>query len=481
MLDALDAFEIAVIGDLILDCYVQGDVERISREAPVPVVRRRSERYVPGGAANVATNLASIGARVRLVGAIGADDTGRRLIDTLKGFNRIRVDGIVTCPRRPTTQKLRVISGQQQVARIDTEYAGPLIPATEDELIAASLAAIADAKIVIASDYGNGVLSDNVLRATIDGAKATGKQLLVDPRRRDWSAYRGASILTPNRRELTDATGLPCETDEQAELAVERARQAIDADILLTRSEKGMSFYRVGNPTVHVPTVARDVFDVSGAGDTVIAALAAGLALDMDVIDAVKMANHAGGIVVGKFGTAAVTREEMLEFLQPRRDPEDVADGRLVSRDEAVALRRDWGRHGLTVGVTNGCFDLIHPGHISLLQQAAASCDRLIVALNSDASVKRLKGPTRPIQDEQARAKVIGAIRGVSAVTLFDEDTPVELLQVLQPDALIKGADYVEATLPGADVVKAKGGRVVLATLVPGQSTTRLVNRNSTV
>lgn len=480
MLDALDTREIAVIGDLILDCYLQGDVERVSREAPVPVVRRRSERYVPGGAANVAGNLASIGVKVRLVGTTGQDETARRLLEALNPLGGIRVDGIVPCPQRSTTQKLRVISGQQQVARIDTEHVGPLSKATEEALISAAITAIAASQIAIASDYGYGVLSDRVLTEIIAAAKRSGKKLLIDPRRRDWSAYSGASILTPNRRELTDATGLPCESDEQAELAVQRAREVCNADILLTRSEKGMSFYRAGQPTIHVPTVARDVFDVSGAGDTVIAALAAGLALDMDVIEAVKMANHAAGIVVAKFGTAAVTREELLDLVQPPRDTEASADGRLVSREEAAALRREWGRHGLTVGITNGCFDLIHPGHVAVLRQAAASCDRLIVALNTDASVKRLKGPTRPVQDEISRAQVIGAIKGVSAVTLFDEDTPIELLRAVQPDVLIKGADYVEASLPGADIVKARGGRVVLATLVPGQSTTRLLSRHST-
>jgi D-beta-D-heptose 7-phosphate kinase/D-beta-D-heptose 1-phosphate adenosyltransferase len=478
-LDALDACEIAVIGDLILDCYVQGDVERVSREAPVPVVRWRSERYVPGGAANVASNLAAMGARVRIVGTTGHDEAAKRLVEALKERGHIDSDGIVVCPDRATTRKMRVISGQQQVARIDTEHMDALPRQYEDELIRAALAAMAKAQIVIASDYGYNVLSDRVLREVIDEAKRAGKRLLVDPRRNDWSAYRGASILTPNRRELTDATGLPCESDEQAELAVKRARQVCDADILLTRSEKGMSFYRADGPTIHVPTVARDVFDVSGAGDTVIAVLAAGLALDMEPIEAVKMANHAAGIVVGKFGTATVAREELMEFVHSPREAEALADGRLVDRSEAVALRREWGRHGLTVGLTNGCFDLIHPGHIAVLRQAAASCDRLIVALNSDTSVKRLKGPSRPVQDELSRAQVIGAIKGVSVVTLFSEDTPIELLRALQPDVLIKGADYAEATLPGADIVKSRGGRVVLATLVPDQSTTRLLKRNS--
>jgi D-beta-D-heptose 7-phosphate kinase/D-beta-D-heptose 1-phosphate adenosyltransferase len=251
-----------------------------------------------------------------------------------------------------------------------------------------------------------------------------------------------------------------------------------DADILLTRSEKGMSFFSDGKPPIHVPTVALEVFDVSGAGDTVIAILAAGLAINMEIGDALRMANYGAGIVLAKFGTATVTPEELLAPLNRRRNANgNSEDGPLVSREEAVALRKEWAQQGLTVGITNGCFDLLHPGHISLIRQAAGACDRLIIALNSDASVKRLKGRDRPVQNERSRASVIGAIKGVSAVTVFDEDTPLELLQALEPDVLVKGADYAENEVVGADMVKARGGRIVLATLVPGQSTTTLIER----
>jgi D-beta-D-heptose 7-phosphate kinase/D-beta-D-heptose 1-phosphate adenosyltransferase len=281
--------------------------------------------------------------------------------------------------------------------------------------------------------------------------------------------------LTPNRKELSEATGLPCETDEEAEIAAARARAVCGANILLTRSEKGMSYFSDDGPPLHLATVAQDVFDVSGAGDTVVAVLAASLAAQIPFADAMRMANHAAGIVVAKFGTASVTREELAAALSAEHTSPLVEDGRCVDREGAIALRWSWAREKLTVGFANGCFDLLHPGHVSLLRQAAACCDRLIVALNSDESVRRLKGPHRPVQNEVARAQVMGAIKGVSAVTIFSEETPLELIKALRPDVLIKGADYTEDRVVGADIVKARGGRVLLAELAPGQSTTKLV------
>ncbi len=477
--DQLEKCAVAVIGDVILDCYLQGEVERMSREAPVPVLRRRSERRVPGGAANVACNLSALGVGVHAVGVTGRDDASTSLLEKLGEQGRIVTDGIVQDPERSTTQKVRMVSGRQQIARFDIEDTLPLSHSIEREVMAQASAAISASQIVIISDYGQGLLNDKVLAHTIGQARQAGKPVLVDPRRRDWSVYSGASILAPNRRELSDATGMPCESDEEAEAGVARAWQMCNADILLTRSEKGMSFYRFGRQPLHIPTVAHEVFDVSGAGDTVIAVLAAALAAETEITDALKMANHAAGMVVAKFGTATVTRDELIASLFPLEKAEAFGDGRLVSLENAVALRNEWGRQGLTVGVANGCFDLIHPGHISVLRQAAASCDRLIVALNSDASVRRLKGPSRPIQDQAARAEVIGAIKGVSAVVFFDEETPLELLRALLPDVLVKGADYTEEQLVGADLVKARGGRIVLAEFVQGRSTTNLIGQSA--
>jgi D-beta-D-heptose 7-phosphate kinase/D-beta-D-heptose 1-phosphate adenosyltransferase len=478
VLDKLEGCTLAVIGDLMLDCYIHGDVERISPEAPVPILQHRSERNVPGGAANVASNLASLGARVRVVGITGADEARITLIGALQSHGPIIVDGILVDADRPTTKKLRVMSVNQQIARIDVEKTGPISIELEEKVMAAARVAIAASDIVIVSDYGKGLLTDTVLREVFHEARRANKTVLVDPKRQDWAAYRGASILTPNRRELFDATGLPCETDADAAIAVAQAKRLCDCDILLTRSDKGMSLYRSHEAPIHMPTVVRDVFDVSGAGDTVIAVLAAALVLKVDIVDALRIANHAAGIVVGKLGTATVTSGELLASLSQCHGVNTFYEGKLVSREVAKSLREQWARDGLTVGLANGCFDLLHPGHISLIRQAAEASDRLIVALNSDASVKRLKGNSRPVQDEVARASVMGAIKGVSAVTIFDEDTPLALLEALRPDVLVKGADYKEDEVVGADLVKAAGGRVLLATLVPGRSTTALIIRD---
>jgi D-beta-D-heptose 7-phosphate kinase/D-beta-D-heptose 1-phosphate adenosyltransferase len=476
MLLSLDRFtdcRVTVIGDLMLDCYLQGDVSRISPEAPVLVVRALSETVSPGGAANVAANLAVLGVRVRVVGATGQDEARDRLLGRLREHGGLDVAGIVSVPGRPTTKKLRVLGAHQQIVRIDDETTTPFEGSAEDRILDAASCAIAPADAVIVSDYGKGLLSDRVLREVF--RMAAGKPILADPKRLDFSVYSGATILTPNRKELSAATGLPCETDAEALAAARHAQVMCGTDILLTRSEKGMSYFPRDGAPIHVPTVARDVFDVSGAGDTVIATLAAAIAAGLPIRDAMKVANHAAGIVVAKVGTAVVTREELYGSLAAERASASVGDGRLVGLADAVALRWAWAREKLTVGVANGCFDLLHPGHVSLIRQAAASCDRLILALNSDASVRRLKGPGRPVQDEAARAAVIGALKGVSAVVLFDTDTPLALLEALQPDVLVKGADYTVDQVVGAESVVARGGKVVLADLMPGHSTTRLI------
>jgi D-beta-D-heptose 7-phosphate kinase/D-beta-D-heptose 1-phosphate adenosyltransferase len=476
-LDLLPHRRVAVIGDLMLDCYLYGGVHRISPEAPVPVIRASSERLVAGGAANVTANLATLGLEVAVVGLCGRDAAHDELIACMAAHGPIDTAGVVASPRRRTTRKMRVIGAHQQILRIDHEDTAACDADEERQLLAAVARAVAAADVVIVSDYGKGVCTDAVLSATMAAAKAAGKAVLVDPKRLDYAAYRGATVITPNRKELTEATGLPCETDAEAEAAAARARALSGADILLTRSERGMSYFPAEGRPLHLATVAQEVFDVSGAGDTVIAVLAAGLAAELPVADAMRLANYAAGVVVSKLGTATVTREELAIALSAAQAPVAQEDGLRVTRDEAVALRWAWARDKLTVGFANGCFDILHPGHISLIRQAAESCDRLIVALNADASVRRLKGPERPVQNEAARAAVMGAIRGVAAVVVFDEDTPLDLIAALQPDVLIKGADYSEDQVVGADIVRARGGRILLAELTAGQSTTKLIAR----
>ena len=477
-IDSLAHVHVAVIGDLMLDCYLHGEVNRISPEAPVPVMRALSERPVPGGAANVAANLAALDVHVHLVGLCGQDEAREQLLGCLAELGQVDCSGIVSAPDRHTTKKLRIIGERQQIVRIDHEDSAPWTEELERACIAAAITAIDASDVAVLSDYGKGVCSDALLRAAIEHAARTGKRVLVDPKRRDLSIYSGASILTPNRKELSDATGLPCETDDDAAIAVAQAQSVCDADVLLTRSEKGMSYFPRRGVPIHMPTVAQDVFDVSGAGDTVIAVLATAVGAGVPLLEGMRLANHAAGIVVSKVGTATVTRAELAASLVEDAPATEEEGGR-VELAKASALRRRWSRERLVVGFTNGCFDLLHPGHVALLQQAARSCDRLIVALNSDASVRRLKGPLRPVQDESARAAIIGAMKGVSAVLVFDEDTPRRLIEVLQPDVLIKGGDYTRDRVVGAEIVEARGGRVVLVDLVTGQSTSNLVQAAS--
>jgi D-beta-D-heptose 7-phosphate kinase/D-beta-D-heptose 1-phosphate adenosyltransferase len=480
MLQQLEQFttcSVAVIGDLMLDCYLYGDVSRISPEAPVPVVRAKSEKVLAGGAANVAANLATLGLAVRVVGLTGQDDARDLLIEALKGSGAVDCGGVVASPNRRTTKKLRVMGAHQQVVRVDHEDIVPCDASVLGQFMQSCLAATEAADIVILSDYGKGALSDDIVRSVIARARQLGKRVVVDPKRKDFAAYRGASILTPNRRELTEATGLPCETDEEAAAAAARASETTGADILLTRSEKGLSYFPVQGEPLHLATVARSVFDVSGAGDTVVAALSAGLAAGFRMVDAMRMANHAAGIVVSKLGAACVTREELAASLSAENASTDVEDGRLLDIEGAMALRWRWAQENLTVGVTNGCFDLIHPGHIALIRRAVESCDRLIVALNSDDSVRRLKGSSRPVQDQHARAGVLGALKGVSAVVIFSDDTPLKTIEALRPDVLVKGADYALRDVVGADLVAAGGGRVILVDLEEEHSTSDIVAR----
>ena len=360
-LELLPSCSVAVIGDLMLDCYLYGDVSRISPEAPVPVMRATSEKAVPGGAANVAANLAALGLSVRVVGLTGRDEVRDQLIESMRAMGGVDCSGVIGTADRRTTRKLRIIGAHQQIVRIDHEDVVPCSAEVEAECVRAVRAAIDATDVAVISDYGKGMCSDRLLRCAIDHAAATGKKILIDPKRRDLAIYAGASILTPNRKELSDATGLPCESDDEAAAAVAQAQATCGAAILLTRSEKGMSLFPLEGPPIHLATVAQDVFDVSGAGDTVMAVLAAAIAADIPLVEGMRMANHAAGIVVSKLGTASVTRDELAASLAAEHASPSVNDGRLVDADEATALRWAWAKDKLSVGFANGCFDLLHP------------------------------------------------------------------------------------------------------------------------
>ena len=467
---------ILVLGDIMLDGYASGGVERISPEAPVPVLRHLSHHEVPGGGANVAMNLAALGGRPCLIGLVGQDDEASRLDQLLKSAGV--ETRLVRADDRPTTFKLRILAGNHQMLRIDKEEVGAASIAMEDALISAALEVLEDMRAVVLSDYRKGCLTDRVLTSVIAAANSFGVPVFVDPKRSDFAAYAGASFITPNRAELRQATGIACEDDTACDAAAVIARAASGAAILLTRSEQGMTFFPVEGEAISLPTEAQEVFDVSGAGDSVIATFAFCVVSGLPIAQALRAANCAAGIVISRAGTATTTEAEIIAAMERGHLPSR-ADGAL-SWEEVQRLREHWRNEKLVVGFTNGCFDLLHPGHIALLRESARNCDRLIVGLNTDASVRRLKGDARPIQSQDARAEVMAAITHVDAVALFDEDTPYELIDALKPDVLIKGADYEESQIVGADLVKALGGGVVRVDLKSGHSTTNLVTRSRT-
>lgn len=469
------------VGDVMLDRFIHGEIERISPEAPVPVIRTTGMREMLGGAGNVAHNIAALGGRALLLGLLGLDDAGTRLralVDRVPGI----VPHLVASRHRPTVCKTRFVAGRQQIVRADEESRLPLQPEEAEALAAALAAAIGQAQAVVLSDYGKAVLDADVVRGAVALAHGRGLPVFVDPKSEDFARYAGATCITPNLKELAAAAKLPVVAEAEIVAAARRVMAAAGgAAILATRSEKGMILVEADGGVHSVPALAREVFDVSGAGDTVIATMALAHAAGRTLAQAMHLANAAAGVVVSKLGTATADLAEVLHELDAQDQqwdaaPSGPADGAVsVGRAETLVAR--WKSQGLTVGFTNGCFDILHAGHVALLAAARAQCDRLVVALNSDASVRRLKGATRPVNTLADRARVIAAMRHVDAVVAFEEDTPLELIRRLLPDVLVKGADYSADHVVGADLVRAAGGRLVLAELVPGQSTTAILGR----
>jgi D-beta-D-heptose 7-phosphate kinase/D-beta-D-heptose 1-phosphate adenosyltransferase len=363
--------------------------------------------------------------------------------------------------------------------RLDKECYSSLCKLSADALAANVRAAVSQSDVIVISDYAKGVCSDLVLHETMEAAVAAGKPVLVDPKRHDFTAYRGATLIKPNRQELELAVGFKCETEDDIERAANIVIELTGAAVLVTRSEEGMSYFAPDAEPLHLPTQAQDVFDVTGAGDTVLAVAALGLSTGAPVPEFMRLANLAAGIVVKKVGTAVVTASDLDAAIREDAQRQNPEEGEPCRLGHAVWQRQEWRRMGLKVGFTNGCFDLLHPGHIRLLREAAENCDRLIVAINSDASVKRLKGADRPMQDERSRSAVLSALRSVDLVLMFDEDTPTRLVETLKPDLLVKGADYNEDEVVGAEVVKKAGGRVMLVPLMAGKSTTSIISRAS--
>lgn len=473
------AITVLCVGDVMLDRFLYGRMERISPEAPVPVLLLDARREMPGGAGNVASNILSLGGRAVLVGLTGQDEAGATLRGALAGRAGLQ-DATCISPVRPTICKTRFIAAHQQVVRVDEESRAGIDAQEAESLCAAITAHMGNAQAVVVSDYGKGVCSPAVLEHLFAQARHFGVPVFVDPKSTDYSLYRGAACITPNARELAVASAMPVESEAQVEAAARTVMERAEAQaILATRSEKGMMLVRRNGPALSVPARAREVFDVSGAGDTVIATMALAVGAGMSFEQAMRVANAAAGVVVGKLGTATADIGEVLRELDDQ-DALGDGDGSTASLLSLEAMRAQvdrWRARGLKVGFTNGCFDILHPGHVSLLAQARAACDRLVVALNTDASVRRLKGETRPVNTLEARATVMGALRMVDAVVAFDADTPLETIRALMPDVLVKGADYTAETVVGADLVLGAGGRLVLADLRQGHSTTAIIGR----
>jgi D-beta-D-heptose 7-phosphate kinase/D-beta-D-heptose 1-phosphate adenosyltransferase len=476
----LDQVTVLCIGDLMLDEFVYGEVSRISPEAPAPVLAVTRSELVIGGGGNVARNLASLGTRCFFVGVVGEDDSSSKVMRALAAESLIEPHLVVDATR-PTTRKVRFVSEHfsTHLLRADWELAKTIHPAIEKAVIDRALAVLPDVTSIVLSDYAKGVLTPRVIQTLIDAARKLGKPIIVDPKGKDFSIYRGATLITPNRHELAEATRRPAVTDaEVVAAAVELNRLVGSEAVLVTRSEEGMTFVPADGSPIHVPAYPVKVRDVSGAGDTVVAVLAAMLATDRDFEPAVRAANAAAAVVVGKRGTATLSVAELRSRLLPASS---LAAEEKIIFDWSVLDERlhEWRRRGLRIGFTNGCFDLLHRGHVKLLAQARAACDRLVVGLNDDASVRRLKGDTRPVQDVHSRAEVLAALEAVDLVAVFGEDTPLKLLERVRPQVLVKGGDYRREDVVGHDLVEAAGGETILVDLVPGHSTTALVRRSA--
>jgi D-beta-D-heptose 7-phosphate kinase/D-beta-D-heptose 1-phosphate adenosyltransferase len=475
LLDGFHSARVLVLGDVMLDRFVYGSVERISPEAPIPVVNVERVADMPGGAANVARNVTALGAHAILLGVVGEDTWADDLRTQIATSPEITAELIVDASR-PTTVKTRYVADGQQVMRADRESRSGLDADVERRLVTAYIRALDAVEVILLSDYAKGVLSDSVTRAVIEAATRANKTIIVDPKAKDFAKYRGAAVIKPNRLELQAASGLPCSTHEQV-VAAARAVLAQDVcgALVVTRGKDGMSVIGADGSAVHLPAAARQVFDVSGAGDTAMAVLALGLAAGGCIAEASALANMASGLAVGKRGTATVSTGEMIAELHPAAGSNDPQ--KVFSLESVLHLVGRWRDQNLKIAFTNGCFDLLHPGHIALLDYARRTADRLIVGLNADSSVRRLKGPNRPVQSEVARATVLAALASVDAVVIFAEDEPLDLIDRISPDILVKGADYRLDQVIGADLVVSRGGRVVLAPIVPGHSTSGTMQR----
>jgi D-beta-D-heptose 7-phosphate kinase/D-beta-D-heptose 1-phosphate adenosyltransferase len=478
LLDRVGHVRVLCVGDLMVDRFVYGEVGRISPEAPIPVLNRANENVMLGGVGNVACNVAALGAGAILVGVIGHDrdaEVAARFVGDLPGLQ----GRLVRDPDRRTTVKTRFVAAGQQLLRVDDEEVDALSSATMRKL--ASVVGDNDhaPHAILVSDYAKGVVGPQLIEACHELARKTGAPVIVDPKGRSFAKYGPVDLIKPNGKELALTTDMPTSTDEEVEAALAAALGACSARaILVTRAGDGMSLAIRDRPIRHLRTRARTVYDVSGAGDTCLAALGATLATGASLETAAEVALLASGVVVSKPGTAVVTPAELIEAeVMAHMAP---TEAKITTLDRTLAAVQAWRAQGLKIGFTNGCFDILHKGHVSYLLGARAACDRLIVGLNTDASVRGLKGPDRPVNDLESRAMVLAGLASIDLILPFGDPTPIALIQAIRPDVLLKGADYTVEQVVGAGVVQAYGGEVRLVALVEGHSTTSIIQRLQT-
>ncbi len=463
-----------VIGDLMLDEYLWGRADRISPEAPVQIVDVIREELRLGGAGNVVHNLAAFGVQVSVCSVVGDDQNGRELLGQFS-HQRIDTQAVFQDSNRRTSRKTRVVAANQQIVRIDRESRDLLSVAFEQQLSDWITLHAGEYNVVVLSDYNKGVLTSKVIAAAVSAATMAAIPVLVDPKGIDYSRYAGATLLTPNRREAEAASGVAItDTVTLAQAASVIMSKTGLQHLLITRSEEGMSLFSKGGEVVHIPTVAREVFDVSGAGDTVLAAAALGIASGFSMAESARLANVAAGIAVGKLGTSIVTPQEIIDAVS--HDHKD-SHAKIKSLDVLSTLIEAEKNRGKRVVFTNGCFDLLHAGHVKYLQKARSLGDLLVLGLNSDASVRRLKGPKRPLIDQDERSHLLAALDCIDYVTIFEEDTPLELIAALKPYILAKGGDYALDGVVGREIVESYGGRVELINFVDGKSTTNIIEK----
>ena len=462
---------VLVVGDLMIDHYLWGACDRISPEAPVPVIDVREESEILGGAGNVINNLQALGAVVSVASVVGEDENGRRLKAMLEEIE-VNTEALILQKGRSTTRKSRVIASHQQVLRFDSETKEAIEKSTAAELLSRIESAISDFDIVLLSDYGKGVLEESFTASLIELARSEGKMVLVDPKGRDYSKYRGATLVTPNRKEASEATGIEIVDTESLRRAGFKLKEELSLDMaMITLSEEGMAIFDDSMRTIE--TVAREVYDVTGAGDTVLSTLGFVLACGGNIDEAARIANAAAAVVVGKLGSATADWDEIISYEDTLH--ESTTEHRIKSREALVSTVRRAKKSGKKIVFTNGCFDILHMGHVKYLEKARSFGDLLIVGLNSDQSLRRLKGDGRPVNPQYDRAYLLAALDAVDFVTVFEEDTPYELIKAIEPDVLVKGGDYRGKEVVGSDIAK----ELRLVDFVEGRSTTAIIERVS--